>query len=59
MPSDEHWLLDIVVHARRIHNRCTGLDGDGFDDSEDTQIVLAHWIQIIGEAAARLSAEFK
>lgn len=56
MRRDRDRLLDILeatakIRARIQHGR------DRFDTDEDLQIVLTHLIQIIGEAASRLTPE--
>ncbi|NIA15642.1 MAG: DUF86 domain-containing protein, partial [Nitrospiraceae bacterium] len=39
--------------------RLEGVDRDEFDGDEDLRDALAHRVQIIGEAASRLSAAFR
>lgn len=56
MRDDRERLQDILDAAEKIHlrvQRCR----HRFDDDEDLQIVLTHLVQIIGEAASRLSPE--
>jgi uncharacterized protein with HEPN domain len=45
--------------ARTAMSKVQGLDRAGFDADENLRLALAHLIQIIGEAAARVSDEFR
>ncbi len=54
--DDTAYLGHIVDTARRAVQRVHGLTRDDFDREDDLRIVLTHWIQIIGEAASRVSA---
>ena len=56
MRDDRERLCDILEAAEKIRTRVQR-GRDRFDDDEDLQIVLTHLIQIIGEAATRLSPE--
>jgi uncharacterized protein with HEPN domain len=53
---DRDRLLDILEATTKIRARVAH-GHDRFDTDEDLQIVLTHLIQIIGEAASRLSPE--
>jgi uncharacterized protein with HEPN domain len=57
MRDDRERLHDILDAAEKIHVRVQR-GRHRFDDDEDLQIVLTHLVQIIGEAASRLSPEF-
>lgn len=57
MRDDRERLCDILEAAEKVRARVQR-GRDRFDDDEDLQIVLTHLIQIIGEAATRLSPEF-
>lgn len=59
MPRDPERILDMLNAARRIARRLRGVDRQEFDDDEDLQIVVVHFIQVIGEAARNISDEFK
>lgn len=56
MRRDRDRLADIAEAASKIRDR-TQRGRAAFDHDEDLQIVLTHLIQIIGEAASRLSAD--
>jgi uncharacterized protein with HEPN domain len=60
MPKDD---LVYVGHmldaAQKIASRVEGKSRADFDASEDMQFVLSFLIQTIGEAASRVSAEFR
>jgi uncharacterized protein with HEPN domain len=54
---DSERLSDMIEAAEKIAAR-VARGRETFDADEDTQIVLVHLIQMIGEAAAGLSDEF-
>jgi uncharacterized protein with HEPN domain len=54
---DSERLHDIIEAADKIAAR-VARGRQNFDVNEDTQIVLVHLIQVIGEAASGLSDEF-
>lgn len=54
MRRDDERLADIIEAADKIAVR-SAKGRSAFDADEDTQIVLVHLIQVIGEAAAGLS----
>src|SRR3972149_9709614 len=45
--------------ARAAVSRVQGLDRTAFDRDENLRLALVHLIQIIGEAAARVSDDFR
>ena len=57
MRRDDERLADIIEAAQRIAAR-TARGRAAFDTDEDTQLVLLHLIQVIGEVAAGLSDGF-
>ena len=57
MRRDDERLADIIEAAEKIAVRAAK-GRAAFDADEDTQIVLVHLIQVIGEAAAGLSDGF-
>ena len=57
MRRDDERLADILEAAEKIAVRAAK-GRAAFDADEDTQIVLVHLIQVIGEAAAGLSVDF-
>lgn len=56
MRNDRERLLDILEAAEKIQTR-VARGRDRFDADEDLQIVLTHLVQVIGEAASRVSGE--
>jgi uncharacterized protein with HEPN domain len=54
MRSDKNRLLDILEAIERIEKRIPSYKEDFLDDL-DCQIVVLHFLQIIGEASANLS----
>jgi uncharacterized protein with HEPN domain len=59
MWRDEAYLLDILLAARRIQKYALGYDFQRFEDDEVLQDAIMRRIQIIGEAARKVSPEFK
>ena len=57
MRRDDERLADIIEAAEKIAVRAAR-GRAAFDGDEDTQIVLVHLIQVIGEAASGLSDGF-
>ena len=55
--KDQSLLLDIVIAAKRAIEFTVGLSQDDFFRDEKTQSAVVYQIQIIGEAARRVSAE--
>lgn len=56
MRRDDERLADIIEAAAKIRSRVE-CGRSRFDTDEDVQIVLVHLVQIIGEAASRISQE--
>jgi uncharacterized protein with HEPN domain len=59
MTRDDAWLLDIVHAARDILSFCADTDAQGFREDLKTQAAVMHRLMVIGEAAKRLSPEFR
>jgi uncharacterized protein with HEPN domain len=59
MRSDAASLLDIVQACRRLQRHLSGVDQAHFFADEKTQDAVIRQIEIIGEAAKRLTAEFR
>jgi len=60
MPHDDAiYLRHMLDMAQKATGRLAGRTRAEFDSDEDLQIVLAHRIQIIGEAASRVSTSAK
>ncbi|MBI5283686.1 MAG: DUF86 domain-containing protein [Chloroflexi bacterium] len=54
---DDALFLDMLVHARRVAAKVSGVTRSDFDENDDLQLALVYLIQVIGEAASRLTAE--
>ncbi len=60
MPHDDAvYLGHMLDMAQKAASRLAGRTRQSFDHDEDLQIVLAHRVQIIGEAASRVSSGTK
>ena len=58
MRDDRERLLDILEAIERIEKHA-GIDKSSFESDELVQTWMVHHVQIIGEAAAQLSDDFK
>lgn len=56
MKDDRIHLIDMLESARRIHDRRAKISRAQFDADENLQLALAYLLQILGEAARRVSA---
>jgi len=59
MWRDDAFLLDMLLAARRIIKYTRGVDFERFEQDEVLQDAVMRRIQIIGEAARKISQEFK
>ena len=60
MAADDALLVRHMIDtARKVTNRMEGVSRAEFDADEDLRDAIAHRIQIIGEAASRISPEFR
>ena len=59
MWRDEAYLLDMLLAAREIREHTAGVSWQHFAEDRVLQNALMHLIQIIGEAAHKVSAEFR
>ena len=59
MPRDDATLLDIAHAARLVLDFTAGMTRVHFDQDVKTQSAVLHQLMVIGEAAKRLSAEFR
>lgn len=59
LSRDDAWLLDIVQAARLALDFVGGMDEAAFKSDLKTQAAVTRQIEIIGEAAKRLSDEFR
>jgi uncharacterized protein with HEPN domain len=59
MRSDRERLLDILEAAEKIKRYAAARDKGAFESDELLQVWVVHHLQIIGEAAYRLSQQFR
>jgi len=59
MWRDDAYLLDMLLAARKIMKYAQGVDSERFEQDEILQDAIMRRIQIIGEAARKVSLEFK
>jgi uncharacterized protein with HEPN domain len=59
MWRDDAYLLDMLLAARKVMKYAQGVDFERFDQDEVLQDAIMRRIQIIGEAARKVSQEFK
>jgi uncharacterized protein with HEPN domain len=59
MWRDEAYLLDMLLAARKVQKYIQGFDFERFENNEVMQDAVMRRIQIIGEAARKISSEFK
>ena len=57
--DDEARIADIVLAARRVQRFIEGMTGEQFAGDERTIYAVLHSLLLIGEAASRLSLEFR
>ncbi len=57
--DDQVYVGHMLDTARRISVRTVGLDRQGFSTDEDLQLALTHLVQMIGEAARKVSPAFR
>ncbi len=58
-PPDVDWLADIVSAARLIGEFVTGVDREAFEADAMRESAVVRQLMIIGEAAKRVSPEFR
>lgn len=54
---DALYFGQMLDHARRAIRLAVGVDRDRFDEDETLRLALTHLVQIVGEAARKVSAE--
>ena len=59
MSRDQASLLDIVNAAHRVLNFAKGIDKSLLATNEEKQSAILYQVMVIGEAAKRLSSEFR
>lgn len=55
--SERAFLGDMLDYARRAHAKVANLSHDDWAGDEDVRLAVAYLVQIVGEAASRLSEE--
>jgi uncharacterized protein with HEPN domain len=56
---DAGHLLDMLHHARGVVSAIKGVTFDDYTDDEDLRMIVERRVQIIGEAAKRVSRDFQ
>jgi uncharacterized protein with HEPN domain len=59
MWRDDAYLLDMLLAARKVENFTAAMNYDGFLSDDLTQNAVVHCIQIIGEAAGKVSKGYR
>lgn len=59
MWRDDAYLLDILLAAKEVRKFTTGVGGEQFQKDRMLQNAVMYLIQKMGEAATKVSAEFK
>lgn len=59
MWRDDAHLLDILIHARRVREFTTGVTPERFEADPMLHSAVAYNLQIVGEAARKVSQEFR
>ncbi len=59
MRRDEESIIDMLVAAERIDEYLRGIDFDLFAANSEKQSAVLHQLMVIGEAAKRLSPDFR
>jgi uncharacterized protein with HEPN domain len=59
MSRDEAYLLDILLAARDVRSYVEGFDFERFKESELHQDAVVRKLEVVGEAAKRISEEMK
>ncbi len=59
MRRDDAYLLDILLAARKALKFVEGIDRNEFENNELVQNAVMRPLEIIGEASAKISKEFR
>lgn len=59
MWRDDAYLLDMLLGARKAREFVAGLSREEFGNDEIVQSAVMRMVQIVGEAAGKLSGEFR
>lgn len=54
--TDDHYFRDMLDHARRARAIVASISREQYEDDDTQQLALTHLLQIVGEAASRVSA---
>ena len=54
---DDHALLDMLIASRKATRLAAGLTQEEFSQNEAVHVAAVHFIQILGEAARKVSTE--
>lgn len=57
--ADHSFLLDMLHHAKGVMNAVSGFTLEQYASDEDLRMSVERRIEIIGEAASKVSAEFR
>jgi len=58
-PEDLSRLRDMLDYSRRVEQHVAGATRGDFDADEQLQTTVVHYLQIIGEAATKVSPAFR
>lgn len=60
MPKDDAvYVAHMLEMARKIIDKLSGIERADFDDDENLRLAVTHLLQVIGEAASRVSREYR
>ena len=60
MPKDDAvYLGHMLDSARKVSQKACGVDRGDYDQDENLRLALTHLLQVIGEAASRVSRDFR
>jgi uncharacterized protein with HEPN domain len=57
MPSDDTWLTDMWIYARRARGHADGHSQETFLSNHQTQDAITYAVLVVGKAAAQVSGE--
>jgi uncharacterized protein with HEPN domain len=57
--DDAVYLGHMMEMARKVADKLDGVERSNYDDDENLRLALTHLLQVIGEAASRVSREFR
>ena len=59
MWRDDACLLDMLLYAKRAHDFCRDISLEAFLADEKLQLATLYALQVVGEAASKVSSEFQ